>query len=91
MNIQIHRSDPFGRWSLLDMLAESPLPELYSEAVRKFLQGHPQGCRDDREAKITLGSAGFVGSIKGTDRERRAAARAETAEVKTARTGKSRS
>jgi hypothetical protein len=35
-----------------------------------------QGCRDDREAKITPASASFVGSIKGIDRERRAAARA---------------
>ena len=48
------------------------------------------GCTDDREAKITLGSTSFVGGIKGTDRERRAAARAETAEGKRAGVQKNR-
>jgi hypothetical protein len=72
------------------MLAEPPLPELYSEAVENFSRPLA-GCTDDREAKITLGSASFVDRIKGPDRERRAAARAETAEGKTAGTETSRS
>ena len=66
-------------------------PGIILEGGLIIFQGHPQGCRDDGEAKITLGSAGFIGSIKGTNRERRAAARAETAEGKTAGTEKSRS
>jgi hypothetical protein len=62
--------------------------QIYTRKRPKNFQGHPQGCRDDREAKITFGSASFVGIIKDTDRERRAAARAETAEGKTAGTEK---
>jgi len=61
----------------------------YSRPRSENFQGHSQGCKGDKEAKITPGSAGFIGSIKGTDRERRAAARAETAEGKTAGTEKS--
>jgi len=63
----------------------------YTRKWSKNFQGHLQGCRDDREAKITPGSASFVGRIKDIDRERRAAARAETAEAKTAGTEKSKS
>jgi hypothetical protein len=71
----------------VDLLVESPRPELYSEAAQKF-SWPLAGLRDDREAKITLGSASFAGRIKNTDRERRAAARAEG---KTAGTEKSKS